>query len=390
MVYSPNEDDFEDDDVIQSEEDLVPEEAAPKRKSKKLSGSLTPEAVMSNLEKSFGKNFIKKASALEPKNVISTGYKELDEAIGIGGIPLGIIIELYGPEASGKGVLSMSICRSAQEKNFRCLWVDAENQCNKDWMEINGLDLDKIDIMEAFHSGEDILDATESLVKSGVYKMIVVDSLAALVPEADQDRRVGESQMGVMGKMMSNALRRLGQVCAQHGCTMIFINQIRSKIGVMFGNPETTPGGKAVGHYASLRIRIQKTSEKIEKEGEQVGIRSKVKIMKNRFGMPFKEAIVPIYYQKYNPSPLELFVDFARKCKAIRLRKGNYFFDKLAAETPLDVVLVVQQNNRLAELAEKIIENCAKEGIKLEDQDEKIINVINSMKKEEFSFEAFN
>jgi recombination protein RecA len=189
------------------------------------------DKILANLSKSFGKDLVKKGSeALKAKEVIGTGHSQLDNAIGCGGLPLGIIAEFYGPEASGKGVTCMSVVSEAQKMGLRCLWVDAEHQCNPNWMITNGIDLDAIDIIDAHKSAEEILEIVEKLVESGDYSIVVVDSLAALVPQAEMDKKVGERTVGEMARIMSNAMRKLTPIAAKTKTTVIFINQTREKI----------------------------------------------------------------------------------------------------------------------------------------------------------------
>lgn len=347
--------------------------------------------TLDNLKKSFGANVISSASdCLIAKNVITTGHKSLDEAIGIGGIPLGILIELYGPEASGKGVLSMSICSESQKGGLKTLWVDAEHQCNPDWMRTNGIDLEKIDMMDAYLSAEEILESIEQVVLAGIYQVIVIDSLASLIPAIEMEKNIGESQVGRMGAIMSTACRKLTQACAKNNCTIIFVNQTRDKIGVMFGNPETTPGGRSLKFFSSLRMRISKTSEKINKDGNQIGIWSKVKIVKNRFGIPQKEAMIPVYFMEYNPSPIEKFMDFGKNVAVIRKHQGeNFKFASCIAETVLDLAPVMVENDMMGTFAARIKKSCEKKGIDIAKQDSDIAKIMEAIQNESFKLEDF-
>ena len=194
-----------------------------------------PDLVFTNLANTFGKDFVKNASELVTKETISTGYKEIDDIVG-GGIPRGIVVELFGPEASGKGVLSMHICAEAQKQDLRAVWIDAENQANKPWMILNGIDVEKMKIISPLLlSAEQVLQSMEDIIVARAAQIIVVDSLPALVPQAEIDKPMGEGQVGIMGAIMSKALRKLTPVAAKYKCTIIFINQIREKIGIMFG-----------------------------------------------------------------------------------------------------------------------------------------------------------
>jgi len=717
-------------------------------KSKEETNSDNIKKAMDNLKQMFGAGVVRTASqSLRSKDVLSTGNKSLDEAIGVGGIPLGIIVELFGPEASGKGVMSMGISAQAQKQGLNCMWVDAEHQCNPSWMVTNGIDLEKMDMMDAFLSAEDTLEAIEKLILAGAYQLVVVDSLAALVPEIEMEKKIGESQVGRMGAIMSGGCRKLAQACAKSNCTLIFINQTREKIGVMFGcfhydarillsdgtsekigkivnnkidaevvsynsqtgkfenkritnwfnngsteeflqlvvdkpfgngraslpvtkdhfistrnvngefvmdkvknlhigdevgmriedieflnsceddlfqfivgsllgngslrqisnensslrfchgekqedycrwkyeklesisnifskkkngktyfdtspfysfsrlrdmfyslgkkeatlevanylnpksvaiwyldngtgdfnkryrmsicaksqslkflkkceeffnnydieckldekykrlvfpskiacynftnfiskfvpecmlykipkecwesvcdswdiktniieklvyskivdkyekpktkgmnrfdievdgnhnyvvdgvvvhnSPETTPGGKALGFYSSLRMRISKTSEKINKDGDQIGVWSKVKIVKNRFGIPQKEAQVPIYFMEYDPSPIEKFMDFAKNSGVIRRHKDNFKFGSCVAENVLDLAPILVEQDLMTSLAEKISTACSKKKIDMSLQDEDIIKIMASIEAGTFKMEDY-
>jgi len=356
------------------------------------------DKVFDNIEKDFGKGFICKGSDVKTKDVISTSFKDLDEATGVGGIPLGIIIELFGPEASGKGVLSMHVCSEAQKAGKKALWVDAENQFNKQWMELNGVNTEDLILMQPLlFSAEKVLQVIQDLIASKAVDIVVIDSLASLVPQIEIDKPMGEGQVGIMGAIMSKSLRKLAPTAAKNNATIIFINQMREKIGVMFGNPETTPGGRSLGHYASLRIRIQKTSEKIEvdREGgkEQIGINSTVQIVKNRFGMPYKKVTIPIYFEEYDPTPLDLFVNFARKILAITTKQGAFYFGKLTGESPMEVMQIVQANEAVPEFYEKLKTQIKKKKVDMEEilkDTPEIGQVIDSMQNETFTIEAFN
>lgn len=347
--------------------------------------------ALDHLKKTFGANVIQSASSsLKAKEVLSTGHSSLDEAIGIGGIPLGVLAELFGPEASGKGVLSMSICSEAQKAGLKCLWVDAEHQCNPDWMRTNGIDLESIDMMDAYLSAEDTLESIEKMVNAGAYQVVVVDSLAALIPEIEMTKKVGETQVGRMGAIMSGGCRKLAQACARNNCTIIFINQIREKIGVMFGNPETTPGGKALGFYSSLRFRIQKTSDKINKDNSVIGVWSKVKVVKNRFGIPQREASIPIYFMEYNPSPIEKFMDFGKNVAVIRKHQGeNFKFGSYIAETVLDLAPILDENGQIPSLVAKVLKACEKKDIDIAKQDPDIIKIVEAVKTKAFKLEEY-
>jgi recombination protein RecA len=345
---------------------------------------------LENMAKAYsGPDKLKKASEIKAKEVIPTGYEGLDNVLGIGGIPIGAVIELFGPEASGKGVLSMKLCVAAQKANKKCLWVDLEHQANAVWMTTNGLDVEQIDVLEPDWAAEDVLEEINNAIKTGYYSVIIVDSVAALEPRHDKESAVGKTQVGRLAKVMSDAMKKLTESCAMQKCTTIFINQIREKIGVMYGNPETTPGGKALKFYSSIRFNITKVgAEKIERDGELIGCGSKVRAVKNRFGMPGKETIIPIYYIEFNPSPITKLVDLAKSKKVITKYKGHYRFDKVHQTESLDELFDVIY---FADAYQKFASDL---NAKLKDANETItdddmIEALDAMAKEDFDYAKY-
>lgn len=254
------------------------------------------EIAVAQIEKQFGKGSIMKLGDEKRVDieVIPTGALSLDLALGVGGVPKGRIVEIYGPESSGKTTLALHILTEAQKKGEAVAFIDAEHAFDANYAKNIGLDIDNLYISQP-DFGEQALEILETLVRSSAFGVIVVDSVAALTPRAEIEGDMGDSHMGLQARLMSQALRKITAITSKAGTTIIFLNQLRMKIGVMFGNPETTTGGNALKFYASVRMDIRQ-KEKITKDGVVIGHSRKVKVVKNKVAPPFKEATFNMIY----------------------------------------------------------------------------------------------
>ncbi len=248
------------------------------------------------IEKEYGKGSIMRLGdrASVSVDAIPSGSLALDKALGIGGYPKGRIIEIYGPESSGKTTFALHAIAECQKKGGRCAFIDAENAIDPVYAKNLGVDIDEL-ILSQPDSGEQALDITELLIKSGAIDLVVVDSVAALVPQAELDGEMGDTSVGLQARLMSKAMRKLAGVMNHSNTTAIFINQLREKVGVMFGNPETTPGGRALKFYASVRLEVRR-SETLKNGADAYGNVTKIKVVKNKVAPPFKTATVNIIY----------------------------------------------------------------------------------------------
>lgn len=319
------------------------------------------EMAMSQIEKQFGKGSVMKLGEFKAMEieVIPTGALSLDIALGIGGVPRGRIIEVFGPESSGKTTLALHIVAEAQKMGGEAAFIDAEHALDPVYAKKLGVDIDNL-IVSQPDTGEQALEITESLVRSGALDVIVVDSVAALVPKAEIDGDMGDSHMGLQARLMSQALRKLAGAINKSKTVLIFINQLREKIGVMFGNPETTTGGRALKFYASVRMDIRRI-ENIKQDGEVKGNRVRVKVIKNKVAPPFREAEFDIVYgqgisKEGNILDMAVNLDIVEKAgswfsyNGERIGQGRENVKKYLKENP----------EMLEDIEEKVRENFAK------------------------------
>lgn len=321
------------------------------------------QLTIDKLEKSFGKGVVMRMSnedKVEGIDAISTGSLGLDIALGVGGFPVGRIIEIYGPESSGKTTLALHTIAEAQKRGGMAAFIDAEHAFDRYYAEKLGIDTENLLIAQP-DDGEQALEIAENLIRSGAIDVIVIDSVAALVPRAELEGEMGESKMGLQARLMSQALRKLTGTINKTKCICIFINQLREKIGVMFGNPETTTGGNALKFYASVRLDIRRIGQL--KEGlDMVGNRTKVKVVKNKVAPPFRVVEFDIMYGEgisKNGEIVDLGVDFG-----IIKKSGSWFSynDTKLGQGRDSVKQLMKDNPELAEEIEKQIKEMAMTG----------------------------
>lgn len=312
------------------------------------------EATLELIEKQYGKGAVMRLGQSETMqvDVIPTGSLTLDLALGIGGLPRGRIIEIYGPESSGKTTLALHCAGEAQKMGGCAAFIDVEHALDPVYSKNLGVDVDSLLVSQP-DTGEQALEITEALVRSGSIDVIVIDSVAALVPKAEIDGEMGDSHIGLQARLMSQALRKLAGAISKSNCLAIFINQLREKVGVMFGNPEVTPGGRALKFYASVRIDVRRI-ETLKNGTEFIGARTRAKVVKNKMAPPFKEAEFDVMYGK-GISRMGELLDIAAKLDIVKKSGGWYSYKDEKLGNGRDNVKNVLSSNK--DLASEIEQN---------------------------------
>lgn len=318
--------------------------------------------AIGQIEKQFGKGAVMRLGQNQAMNVgfVPTGSLTLDLALGIGGLPRGRIVEIYGPESSGKTTLSLHCIAEGQKQGGNVAFIDVEHALDPVYAEALGVDVDSLLVSQP-DTGEQALEIAEALIRSGAIDVIVVDSVAALVPKAEIDGEMGDSHVGLQARLMSQALRKLAGAISKSNCVAIFINQLREKVGVVYGNPEVTPGGRALKYYSSVRIEVRKV-ETIKNGSEILGSKTRAKVVKNKIAPPFKEAIFDIMYGKGISRTGEL-LDLAVE-KDIIHKSGAWFSygEERLGQGRDNIKNLLAENKELAdEIEEKVLATLAEE-----------------------------
>ena len=313
--------------------------------------------TLDKLDKTYGKGTVMRLGdkAVEEMEVISTGSLGLDLALGVGGLPRGRVIEIYGPESSGKTTLTLHAIAEAQKKGGIAAFIDAEHAFDRFYAEKLGIDVDNLIISQPDY-GEQGLEITENLIRSGAIDIIVIDSVAALTPKSEIEGEMGDSKMGLHARLMSQALRKLTAAISKTNCTVIFINQLREKIGVVFGNPETTTGGNALKFYASVRLDIRRSTQIKNSDGVVIGNKTRVKVVKNKVAPPFQMAEFDIMYGE-GISKVGEIVDLGVEFNIVK-KSGSWFsYGETKLGQGRDAVKNLLKDNPelMEELEEKIV-----------------------------------
>ena len=322
----------------------------------------TLDQVLADIEKQFGKGAIMKLGEKGVRNVdvVSSGSLMLDRALGVGGYPKGRIIEIFGPESSGKTTIALHAIAEVQKTGGRAAFIDAEHALDPIYAKKLGVDTDEL-LLSQPDTGEQALEIVEALVRSEAMSIIVIDSVAALVPQAEIEGEMGDSHVGLQARLMSQALRKLGGIVNKTNTICIFINQLREKVGVMFGNPETTPGGRALKFYSTVRLDVRR-GEQIKVNGDVLGNKTIIKVVKNKVAPPFKTAEVEIMYGE-GISKMGEVIDLATNIGIVD-KSGAWFSYKgeKIGQGKENVRLMLKQNRKLFdELEQKVREKCKKE-----------------------------
>jgi recombination protein RecA len=317
------------------------------------------EMALVQIEKQFGKGSVMKLgeAASVPVSVIPSGCLELDIALGVGGVPRGRIIEIYGPESSGKTTIALHMVAEAQKLGGAAAFIDAEHALDPAYAKNLGVDTDNLYVSQP-DTGEQALEITEALVRSGAIDIIVIDSVAALVPKAEIDGEMGASHVGLQARLMSQALRKLAGIISKSNTIAVFINQLREKVGIMFGNPETTPGGRALKFYASVRLDVRRV-EAIKDGDNIVGNRTKIKVAKNKVAPPFKSAEFDIFYGQ-GVSAESSIINLGTEYGIIKKSGSWFYYNELRIGQGKDNVRTFLKENRdvFEEIKAKILETC--------------------------------
>ena len=327
------------------------------------------ESAMAQIERNYGKGAVMKLGDNAHLNVetVPSGSLSLDIALGVGGVPKGRVVEVYGPESGGKTTVALHMVAEVQKRGGIAGFIDAEHALDPVYAKKIGVDIDNLYISQP-DTGEQALEITETMVPSGAIDIVIVDSVAALVPKAEIEGDMGDSHVGLQARLMSQALRKLTAIIGKTSCTVIFINQLREKVGVMFGNPETTTGGRALKYYSSIRLEVRR-GEQIKKDGEAIGNRTRIKVVKNKVAPPFREAEVDIIYGEGISREGDI-LDLAAKEDIVNKSGAWYAYggSKIGQGRENAKTYLKEHPDVMAEIEEKVREKFSKE-TKTEDEE---------------------
>ena len=327
------------------------------------------ESAMAQIERNYGKGAVMKLGDNAHLNVetVPSGSLSLDIALGVGGVPKGRVVEVYGPESGGKTTVALHMVAEVQKRGGIAGFIDAEHALDPVYAKKIGVDIDNLYISQP-DTGEQALEITETMVRSGAIDIVIVDSVAALVPKQEIEGDMGDSHVGLQARLMSQALRKLTAIIGKTSCTVIFINQLREKVGVMFGNPETTTGGRALKYYSSIRLEVRR-GEQIKKDGEAIGNRTRIKVVKNKVAPPFREAEVDIIYGEGISREGDI-LDLAAKEDIVNKSGAWYAYggSKIGQGRENAKTYLKEHPDVMAEIEEKVREKFSKE-TKTEDEE---------------------